>query len=148
MIEEDNNKNTFIKILVILFISFIIMYISKEKGLYEIKTYNKTVLTKESMLKFESDVEKGLNVSIKDYVSDDYKDYSNIVTKTGSSLNKLVETFMNDNDETVVYARVRPPDPSSIPPKYLITTINVLSKFLVCIISINPLVVPLGSLSE
>lgn len=96
MIEEENNKNTFIKILVILFISFIIMYISKEKGLYEIKTYNKTVLTKESMLKFESDVEKGLNVSIKDYVSDDYKDYSNIVTKTGSSLNKLVETFMND----------------------------------------------------
>ena len=55
---------------------------------------------------------------------------------------------MNNNDETLVYALVRPPDPSSIPPKYLITTINVLSKFLVCIISINPLVVPLGSLSE
>lgn len=93
--EEEKESHKFIKVLTILFISFLIMYISKEKGLYEIKTYNKTILTKESMLKFESDVNKGLNVSINDYLDNEYKDYSNIVTKTGSSLNRIVETFMN-----------------------------------------------------
>ncbi len=93
--EEEKASHKFIKVLTILFISFLIMNISKEKGLYEIKTYNKTILTKESMLKFESDVNKGLNVSINDYLDNEYKDYSNIVTKTGSSLNRIVETFMN-----------------------------------------------------
>ena len=71
------------------------MYISKETGLYEYQVHNKTTLTKEAMLKFESDVEKGKDVSINDYIENEYKDYSNIVTKTGSNLNKLVETFMN-----------------------------------------------------
>ena len=40
--EEEKESHKFIKVLTILFISFLIMYISKEKGLYEIKTYNKT----------------------------------------------------------------------------------------------------------
>ena len=41
------------------------------------------------------DREAWLNVSINDYLDNEYKDYSNIVTKTGSSLNRIVETFMN-----------------------------------------------------
>ena len=95
MIEENNSSNKLLKVLLFLFVAFLIMVISKETGLYEYKVHNKTTLTKEAMLKFENDVEKGKDVSITDYLEDEYKDYSNIVTKTGSALNKLVETFMN-----------------------------------------------------
>lgn len=96
MIEEkNNNSNKLLKLILILFVTFLIMIISKETGLYEYEIHNKAVLTKESMKKFEDDVEKGLDVSINDYLENEYKDYSNIVTKTGSSLNKLVEGFMN-----------------------------------------------------
>lgn len=97
MIEEDkSNSNTLLKVLLFLFVGFLIMYITKETGLYEYQTYTKKELTKEEMIKFESDVEKGLDVSLKDYLDNDYKDYSNIVSRTGCKINKLVESFMND----------------------------------------------------
>ena len=95
MEETPKNSNKLLKILLFLFVSFLIMVISKETGLYEYQVHNKTNLTKEAMLKFESDVEKGLDVSINDYLDSEYNDYSNIVTKTGTNLNKFVESFMN-----------------------------------------------------
>ena len=97
MIEEEESKssNSIIKILLFLFIAFLIMLISKETGYYEYKVYNKTKLTEEAMLKFENDVENGLDVTLNDYLESEYKDYSNIVSKTGSKLNKIIEEFMN-----------------------------------------------------
>ena len=94
--EEENKKgNKLITILLFLFVAFLIMNISKQTIFYEYKAYNKTKLTKEAMKKFENDVSKGLDVSLNDYVEDDYKDYSNIISKTGSSINKGIELFMN-----------------------------------------------------
>ena len=79
-----------------LFIAFLILYISKQTGYYEYQVYSKTRLTKESMLKFESDVEKGLDVSINDYLENEYKDYSNVVSKAGYNLSSFVEKMMHD----------------------------------------------------
>ena len=95
MIEEEKNSSKLLKLLLFLFVAFLILVISKETGLYEYQVHTKTTLTKEAMLKFENDVEKGLDVSIDDYLDNEYKDYSNVVTKTGSNINKFVETFMN-----------------------------------------------------
>ena len=96
MIESEKESNTLIKILLFLFLAFIIMLLAKENGYYEYQTYNKTRLTKEAMIKFENDVENGENVSINDYLEDEVKDYSNIVTKTGSKINEIIESFMNN----------------------------------------------------
>ena len=98
MIEEETvkNKNTVIKLLLFLFVMFLILFISKETGLYEYKAYTKSRLTNESIERFEKDVSEGKNVTLNDYVIDEYKDYSNIITRSGSSLNKLVESIMND----------------------------------------------------
>lgn len=93
--EEVKSSNKLLKILLFMFVGFLILTISKETGLYEYQVHNKTILTKEAMLKFENDVEKGKDVSINDYLESEYKDYSNIVSKTGSNLNKFVELFMN-----------------------------------------------------
>ena len=95
MEEEKENSSGLIKILLFLFIGFIIVYASNKTGYYEYKTYTKTKLTNEAILKFEKDVSEGKNVSINDYVVSEYKDYSNIITRTGSKLNSILETFMN-----------------------------------------------------
>ena len=45
--------------------------------------------------KFEKDLSEGKNVTLNDYIVNDYKDYSNIVSRCGSSLSKLVEKILN-----------------------------------------------------
>ncbi len=95
--EDTKNKTSLtVKILLILFSAFLIMYVSKEAGYYEYRTYTKKELTKEAIKKFESDVSLGKDVSLKDYVEDEYIDYSNIVTDTGSKIGNTIETFMNE----------------------------------------------------
>ncbi len=96
MIEESENKNTLLKVLLFLFICFLIMYISKETGLYEYKVYNKTRLTEDAIKEFESDVNNGKNVNLKDYIVTDNNDYSSIFSKTGRSMGSFIETLMND----------------------------------------------------
>jgi len=93
--EEEKSSNKLLKILLFIFVCFLILVISKETGIYEYKVYNKSIITKENMKKFEQDVDKGLDVSINDYIESDYKDYSNVVSRAGSNLNKFVESFMN-----------------------------------------------------
>ena len=71
------------------------MLISKETGYFEYKTYTKSKFTEEAILRFEKDVESGKDVSLNDYITTDEMDYSNSLSRTGSSINKVVETFMN-----------------------------------------------------
>ena len=94
MIEEEKNYN-FIKVLLFIFVAFIIMYISKENGLYEYHTYNKTRLTEDAIKKFEKDVDEGKNVLLKDYIKNE-KNYSNKFSKTGASVGYLIEKTFND----------------------------------------------------
>jgi len=93
--EEEKSKDKFMIVLLILFVLFLIIYITKEAGYYEFKAHNKAELTKESIKKFESDVENGKNVSINDYLVTDYKDYSNTITNLGYNIGKFTEDFMN-----------------------------------------------------
>jgi exopolysaccharide biosynthesis protein len=63
------DKKKILKIVfIVLFLSFIIAYVIEKSGYYEYNLRNKTVLTKESMEKFEKDVSEGRDVSIEDYV--------------------------------------------------------------------------------
>lgn len=50
-----------------MFVSLLIAY---ESGYYETKMSNRAILTKEAMEQFESDVENGEVVDIKDYLKD------------------------------------------------------------------------------
>ena len=97
MIEDEikPDKQKFVKFLLLLFVLFLVMYISKETGFYEFKAYNKSRLTTEEIKRFEKDISEGKNVTLNDYKVSEYKDYSNFITKGGSNLNKMVETIMN-----------------------------------------------------
>ncbi|MBQ6285771.1 MAG: hypothetical protein IJK67_05675 [Bacilli bacterium] len=93
--EENNSKDKFIIFLLILFIIFLIVYLTKESGYYQYKAHNKAVLTEENIKRFEKDVEEGKNVTINDYVISDYVDYSNSITDLGYNIGKFTENIMN-----------------------------------------------------
>lgn len=92
--EENKQKDKFMIVLTILFIIFLIIYYSTEKGYYEYKVHNKTVLTNENIKKFEEDIDKGLDVSINDYLVSNYTDYSNSLTDLGYNIGNFAEKFM------------------------------------------------------
>ena len=75
---KKNKKNKFFKILfMILFIIYITIYFSQLTGYYEYKNYQKTVLTRNQIKKFESDVKNGRDVKLENYVVNTNKHYQN-----------------------------------------------------------------------
>ena len=97
MIEEESKpKYYLIKILFLLFLAFLIMYISSETGYFEYKAHNRSVLTKEAMIQFEKDVADGKDVTLNDYKIDEYVDYSNLFSKIGSNIGYYTEKIMNN----------------------------------------------------
>lgn len=89
-------KNFFLLTMTIIFLIFFILYISKEAGYYEYKAHSKAALTQEQIKKFESDLSKGKNVTIDDYVVNDKVDYSTTIGDIGYKFGNIVESFMND----------------------------------------------------
>lgn len=90
------NKNYFLISMLLIFLVFLILYISKESGYYEYKAHSKAALTQEQIKKFESDLSEGKNVTIDDYVVNDKVDYTTTVGDMGYKFGNLVEGFMNE----------------------------------------------------
>ena len=88
--------NWFLRIVLIFFIAFMVMYISSINGYQEKKLQDKVVFTEEKIQEFENDILLGKNVDIKDYLNNDYIDYSNFLTRTGDNFTEVVENFMTD----------------------------------------------------
>ena len=104
MIDEENekNSNSILKILLFLFVLFLIIYLSGKTGLYEFKTYTKTHLTNDAIKKFENDLDKGMDVTLNDYIISKEKNYTNIVNKTGSFISNGIESIMNNGIKKTV----------------------------------------------
>ena len=92
---DKKNKNYFLKFIVISFIIFLIIYFTKETGYYEYKLYTKTKLTEESIYKFEQDIKNNKDLTLNDYVVNEYVDYSNSFSNAGCKLGNLIENIMN-----------------------------------------------------
>ena len=75
-------------ILLILFMLYLVMLYSKGRGYYDYKEYNKMLLTKEAMERFEEDIKNNEKINIKDYINYNETDYSNAITKLGSNIGK------------------------------------------------------------
>ena len=92
---KKKKKNYFLRIIIIFFFFFLIIYLSKESGYYEYQLYNKTKLTQQAILQFENDVNLGRDVTINDYVINEYIDYSNDITDASTKIGNLIENLMN-----------------------------------------------------
>lgn len=93
---KKDKKNKFFKILIVLlFIVFITIYISEKTGYYEYKNYQKTILTKEQIAKFENDIKNGKNVKINDYIANTNKHYQTNISKIGNKLSNFISNLIN-----------------------------------------------------
>ena len=79
----------------ILFLIFICIFSSSTSGYYEYSNNKKSIYTEKKIKEFEKDIAEGKNVNIKDYVSDNSKDYSNKITRLGDGLSEIVYKSAN-----------------------------------------------------
>ncbi|MFV0275434.1 MAG: hypothetical protein ACK5HL_04280 [Bacilli bacterium] len=75
----------------ILFLVYIVIYISQVTGYYEYSESKKTSLTKEQIIQFEQDVKDGKKVDIKDYSSVNTYHYDNNVSNSALSMSNGIE---------------------------------------------------------
>ena len=94
MENKKNKKNYLFTFFIISAIVYVSLFISSSSGYYEVKQKERTILTKESMKKFEKDVIEGKNIKIENYLKDTYKDYSNKVSNTGLKTSQTIEYIM------------------------------------------------------
>lgn len=93
---KKKKKNPLLIITIILFGVYVALYFMASAGYYEYKEYNKMVVTEEAMKQFEKDISEGKDISINNYITTEYKDYSNKVSDLGLKTGNMVEKFMTE----------------------------------------------------
>jgi len=83
-------------IVIVFFIIFVSLYFIQFTDLYEYEQYNKMIMTKEAMDRFEQDVSEGKNIEIENYLENTVKDYSNNASKLGNKASNFIERLMTD----------------------------------------------------
>lgn len=89
-----NPKKIFNSIIFSLFILFLSLYIASSTGYYEYQNKENKQFTEEKMKEFEKDLKEGKKVDLKDYLSKEYKNYDNNITKFGNSLSDFINDGM------------------------------------------------------
>ena len=84
----------FRKIILVLFVIFIILYFQVETGTASyIK--DRTIITEENIKKFEEDVKNGEYVDIKNYTEENKVDTSNIFSEVGYAVSEKTSNFIS-----------------------------------------------------
>ena len=88
-------RDNFFKVLfIMLFISYMTIFISQKSGYVNFQNYKKTALTKEKIMEFEKDVKNGKNINLEDYKINTKKNYSNKLSNVGYSISKGISTLV------------------------------------------------------
>lgn len=88
-------------LLILICFSFIVSYIIYQTGYYEYKLQNRTVLTKEQIEQFETDVNEGKDVTLNDYLIDNHIDYTNKLTNITVKVNNKVNKYIKKSIENL-----------------------------------------------
>lgn len=92
---EKHKKNYFLIILSILFIIYVAYMVAYNSGYYEANVSKKSKITEAKLQEFEKDVKDGKEIDIKDYIENDYVDYSSSFSKLGNSMSSSIDIFMD-----------------------------------------------------
>ena len=96
------DKNKFIKgVFFIFFLAFIISYIIERSGYYEYNLEKRTILTSESMRKFEKDISEGKDVTLEDYAVPTSKDYTSSLTRKTNKVSVGVNKILKGGIENI-----------------------------------------------
>lgn len=91
---KKNPSRHFWRTLTIMIIIFSALYIAMESGYYDTKLGMRVELTEEKIKEFENDIKNGKEIDVKDYLKEDFKDYSNKVSRAGMGVAGSTEKFM------------------------------------------------------
>ena len=102
--KKDKREVIAVRIFKILFLIYIVLFISKASGYYEFQTHKQVELNEEAMRKFESDVSKGKNVTLTDYIKERDIKYNNKASDIGYSISKEIGYILtNGIDSTMSF---------------------------------------------
>lgn len=100
---DDKKKSIwsqiFSKIFLALFFTFLTLYIAGLSGYYEYELHKKVVLTEDKIAAFESDVNTGKEIDLKDYLSEEEINYSTNISKVGLYLSDNFSTILKNTIE-------------------------------------------------
>ena len=96
-----DKKKIFKLLFGLVFIVFLISYVISESGYYEYNLRNKSIMTKESMEKFEDDLKNGKDVQMEDYVVNTTKNYTSRLTSSTNKISTSVNSFLKKGIERV-----------------------------------------------
>ena len=85
----------------IFFLAFIVSYIIERSGYYEYNLQKRTILTNESMRRFEKDVSEGKDVTLEDYAVPTSKDYTTSLTRETNRVSVGVNKVLKKGIEGV-----------------------------------------------
>ena len=102
-------EKVFNTILLILFLTFIGIYVTNASGYQEYEMHKKAELTKEQIEKFENDIKENKNIDVNDYINENITDYSNEFSKKSLTISNFMGKYIKDG---------------------IISTFNFISKFL------------------
>lgn len=95
---EENKKkhpNWFKIIMILLFISYLSLYILNITGYYNGSIRRKVEFTSEQIELFEKDIKDGKEVDINDYLKDQNKNYVNGASRLGYNISTNVDKLLN-----------------------------------------------------
>lgn len=96
-----NKEKVFNTILLILFLTFIGIYVTNASGYQEYEMYKKTELTKEQIEKFENDIKDSKSIDINDYINDSDKNYANNFSKRSLSISNFMGKYIKKSISSV-----------------------------------------------
>lgn len=94
--KDKQKKNKGLIILALLFSIYLIIQFSYSNGYLEYQSYNKMILTKEAMERFENDVNSGKDITINDYIATEEKNYSSKTSRASAKIGKALEKFVTE----------------------------------------------------
>ena len=81
-------------VVIILFVTFMTIFISNKYGYYEYKKHEQVVLTEEQIKQFEQDVKDGKNIDLENYLENTNKDYQTKFSQLGLNIsNSIADTI-------------------------------------------------------
>ena len=90
-----------LKILIGLFVLYVILFSLSKSGYYDKKIRDKTAFTEKQIAQFESDVANGLEVDIEEYLPKE-EDYSNALTKGANAISRRLSKILTNNSKNIV----------------------------------------------
>ena len=87
-------------IVLILVFLFFVLYFMQASGYNEYARNRENMLTEEQIKEYEEDIERGKDVTIKDYLNKDKVNYDNKVSELGLDLSELIGDIFNKGMNT------------------------------------------------